>query len=114
MSYGTAEAGADELSKEMQELVIDHLLDAAILIDTAQHSVKHLKVDRDYWRAAAVFRHWRRDKVEQAMPDAVTVLRCLKELNSELRLIGGNSADAVYEARAIVQALLESLEAQTV
>lgn len=102
----------DELSKDVQNQIIDGLLEAAILIDVAQHSAENLRVDRDYWRAAAVLRHWRRDEIEWAMPDPVTVMLCLKELNSELGLIGGSAADAVSKACAIVHRLLETMETQ--
>jgi hypothetical protein len=103
----------DELSKELHERIIDQLREAAILIDVEHHSTEALRRDRDFWRAAAVFRHWRRDRIEQVMPDTVSVVRELKELFAELGLIGGNAVDAASEARASVQELLDSLEAQT-
>jgi hypothetical protein len=89
-----------EISKDDHDYVNSRRRDAAIVIDEAEQAVPISERDGSFDLAMTAIRGWR-PRIESAR-DREQVMRYLKELDQDLRLVEGKAKGAVYTARQLI------------
>jgi hypothetical protein len=94
----------------MNGVLIDSMLEIAMLIDTEQHATVQRKTDPSFLKVSAVVRHYRRDLIERTQ-DPVMRVRYLNELDAELADIKGEAESSIAQVRQKIGDLVNRLAA---